>query len=358
MGLLRTTATGGDRANCAPALLAIVALVAFAGLGACGQDERRGGDPGGPLQVVASFYPIAEAVSRVGGDHVEVTNLTPPGVEPHDVELTTRQVDQIEDADVVVYLGGAFQEAIAKTAGRRDAGTLDLLARVDVEQGGADALEEGHGGEDEDAHSGGGDAHAEENGHGDEGARGREEGGAGQEGEQVDPHFWLNPVLMADAVDAIADELADVAPERAEEFRTNARAYVEELRRLDAAFERGLADCDRREIVTSHAAFFYLAERYDLTQLAIAGLSPEAEPDADRIASLTDQIEATGITTVFYEENVSPAVAETLADEAGVVTAVLSPLEGLTEEQVEADKDYVAVMNDNLAVLRQALGCR
>lgn len=283
----------------------LVLLVAV--LGACGDS---GGDADGDrLQVVAGFYPVAEAVTRVGGDVAQVENLTPPGVEPHDLELTSRHVDKVEDADLVLYLGGGFQPALAKVAERRDDGSIDLFDVVDLEN-------------------------------------------------DDDPHFWLDPRLMARAVDAVANALAGAAPEHAEAFEANAARYKDELRQLDQELEQGLADCDRKEIVTSHAAFSYLADRYGLSQLPIAGLSPEVEPDADRLAALTDAIDAKGITTVFFEDIVSPRAAETLAREAGVKTAVLSPLEGLSEEQLDAGKDYVAVMRDNLAALRLALGCR
>jgi zinc transport system substrate-binding protein len=206
-------------------------------------------------------------------------------------------------------VGGAFQPAVAEIAERRDAGGFDVLDGLELE-------------------------------------------------DDVDPHFWLDPRLMAGAVDAITAALVEASPDAAGELRANAERYRGELAELDAEMEEGLRDCDRREIVTAHAAFSHLAQRYGLTQLAIAGLSPEAEPDADRIATLADEIAARGITTVFYEDLVSPDVAETLAREAGVATAVLNPIEGLTEEQVEDGKDYAAVMSDNLAALRRALGCR
>lgn len=296
-------------------------------LAACGDgDGETGAGTGGPVTVVANFYPIAEAATRIGGDLVQVTNLTPAGAEPHDIELTTRQVDRMEDADLVLYLGRGFQPAVEKVAERRDEGKVDLLEEIDLETGAVEAL-------------------------GEEEGEGPGEGGA-------DPHFWLDPQLMAEAVDAVAEALVDAAPGHADAFRANAVRYKGDLRALDAELRRGLAECRRREIVTSHAAFFYLARRYELTQLPIAGLSPEAEPDAGRLASLTDQIKAKGVTTVFYEDLVSPRVARALAREAGVETAVLSPLEGLSKEQAGAGKDYIAVMRDNLAALRKALGCQ
>lgn len=294
-------------------------------LGACGSSNDGDSDAAsGRIKVVASFYPMADAVAEVGGGGVTVSNLTPVGTEPHDIELTSRQVDRLQDADLVVYLGKGFQPAVSEIASRRSKGRVDVLDGVALDAGASDAIAAEEGGK---------------------------KGG-------VDPHFWLDPTLMAKAVDAIAAALTAVSPGSAETFRTNAQHYKNALRSLDNDFERGLASCDRSEIVTSHAAFFYLARRYGLTQRPIAGLSPESEPDADRLASLADEIKAKGITTVFYEELVSPKVAKTLAREAHVKTGVLTPIEGLTKKELAAGKDYIAVMRDNLVALRDALGCR
>jgi zinc transport system substrate-binding protein len=313
---------------------AIVPVVALA-VTACGDDDQAGSDGGSDgLGVVASFYPIAEAATRVGGDRVEVTNLTPAGVEPHDLELAPDDVDRLEDAEVVLYLGEGFQPAVAEIAERQDDAAVDLMAGIDLEAGASEALEAEEGGEE-----GGGEAEE------------------GDEHSGLDPHFWLDPTLMSAAVDEIEAALAEAAPEDADTFAANAQAYKDELAGLDQDMETGLASCERDEIVTSHAAFFYLSQRYGLTQLPIAGLSPESEPDPDRLADLADQIENDGITTVFYETLVSPDVAETLAREADVDTAVLNPIEGLTDEQVGAGADYASVMRENLAALRDALGC-
>lgn len=307
-------------------------------LGACGDDDDdASATSAGRLEVVASFYPMAEIATRVGGSRVRVSNLTPAGVEPHDLELTSRQVDELEDADLVVYLGQGFQPAVAELASRRGSGAVDVLDAVSLDEGAFEDLEaeEGHAGDESDP---------------------PEEDHEGESG--LDPHFWLDPTLMAAAVDAVTDGLVAADPDGEDTYRANSRTYRDELQALDAEFDAGLRSCARREIVTSHAAFFYLARRYDLTQMPIAGVSPEAEPDADRLAELSDEIEAGGITTVFFEELTSPEVAEALAREAGVDTAVLSPIEGLSDEQSDAGKDYAAVMRDNLSALREALVCR
>lgn len=288
--------------------LVLCLVVAGTALAGCG-----GGDGGEEtVTVVASFYPLAEAAERIGGHDVDVTNLTPAGTEPHDLELTPDQVDAIEDADVVLYLGGGFQPAVEEVAERRSAGTVDLLAELELKEG-ADG--------------------------------------------EPDPHFWLDPTLLADAVDPIERALAEAEPVARSEFEARADDYRAEMDRLDEDLQTGLARCARRDVVTSHAAFSYLARRYDLVQVPITGLSPEAEPDAARLAELTDVIRDRGITTVFYEALVSPDVAETLAREAGVETAVLDPIEGLSKDDAEADADYGTVMRRNLAALRKALDC-
>jgi zinc transport system substrate-binding protein len=304
-------------------LLALASGLAVAG---CGSRSHTAAVGSGRLDVVASFYPMADAAEKVGGERVTVTNLTPVGAEPHDIELSPRQVDHLADADLVVYVGTALQPAVAEIASRRKTGRVDVLDRIRLKAGASAAI-------------------------------------AAQEGihhakRDVDPHFWLDPTLMDKAVDEVTAGLSAVSPDDAATFRANANAYKQQLETLDTDMRAGLADCDRHVIVTSHAAFFYLARRYGLTQLAIAGVSPDAEPNADRLAELTDVIKAKGITTVFFEELVSPKVSETLAREAGVRTAVLSPLEGLSRSERDAGKDYVAVMRDNLAALRLALGCR
>lgn len=318
----------------AVAVLAAIALTVNA-CGSNGHDKTSSATDAGRIHVVANFYPMAEIVARVGGDRVNVTNLTPVGVEPHDIELTTRQVDELQDADLVVYLGKGFQPAVAKIVSRRDRGRVDVLGDIHLDKGAIEAIE------------------AEEGGSADTEATASAEQSPG-----VDPHFWLDPTLMAKAVDEVAAALVDASPDDAATFQASARRYKDELDVLDRAFKQGLRDCDRKEIVTSHAAFFYMARRYGLTQLPVAGVTPEAEPDADRLAALADEIKAKGITTVFFEELVSPKVAEALAREADVKTAVLSPIEGLTQRELDAGKDYMAVMRDNLAALRQALACR
>lgn len=279
-------------------LLVVVSVVAVA----CGSSTADGGKE----SVVAAFYPLAWAAEQVGGNAVDVVNLTPPGAEPHDIELTPRDVERIDGADLVLYLGGGFMAALEDAVRGRET-AVDLL----------------HG----------------------ERLRTEAEGS----GSGTDPHVWLDPRRYARIVERIGGALG--RPGRA-------RSLDARLDRLDAEYRSGLAHCARREIVTSHAAFGYLASAYGLTQIPLLGLSPEAEPSPRALAALVDEVERSGATTVFFETLVSPKLAETVAREAGVGTAVLDPIEGLDEGEVAAGDDYFTVMRRNLVTLRKALGCR
>lgn len=285
---------------------------------ACSANGRSDGGPGpGILSVVAAFYPVQEAAEQVGGDLVEVTNLTAPGVEPHDLELTPHAIEAIQSADIVLYLGDGFQPAVQEAIADAEGSTVDLLAGFQLASPPSGADEE----------------------------------------LDVDPHVWLDPSLYAQMVDAVEQSFARAAPDHADTFRRNSDGFKAQIEALNADFERGLGHCASTTIVTNHAAFGYLARRYGLTQEAISGLEPDAEPSARRLAELTDLVRQEGATTIFTEELVSPRVAETLADEAGVQTRVLYTLEGLTSDEIAAGDDYDSLMRDNLSTLEQALDC-
>jgi zinc transport system substrate-binding protein len=284
-----------------PALLVMLILALVLGTG-CSGDE-----PDQRPTVVASFYPLAWAAEQIGGDSIDVVNLTPPGAEPHDVELTPKDVEKIQNADLVLYLGSGFQPALERAVEGRSGPSLDLLARQKLLAG------------------------------------------AGEEQGAHDPHVWLDPSRFAAMVALIGVQL---------QREPAAARLAAKLRALDSELAAGLAHCRRHEIVTSHAAFGYLAKRYGLKQLALTGLSPEAEPSPRDLEALVDEVKQTGATTVFFETLVSSKLADTVAREAGAKTAVLDPLEGLTEDEAAAGEDYFSVMRADLATLRAALQCR
>ena len=307
----------------APAAAALTAALA---LSACGSDSgAANASDEGRTSVAAGFYPYAFLAERIGGDDVEVTNLTKPGGEPHDLELTPQQVGGLSTTDLVVYSQGfqpAVDEAVEQQASDR---AFDVLSAVELREGGHAHEGEGHAGEEE---------HTEE-------ASG-----------SADPHVWLDPQRLATIGTALADRLAEVDPDGADGYRERAQELSTELTALDDELRAGLESCERRQIVTSHDAFGYLADAYGLEQVAVAGLSPEDEASPRRLAEVAAQAERDGVTTIFFEELVSPAVAESLAREVGAEATVLTPLEGAPETG-----DYVTAMRDNLATLRTALGC-
>jgi zinc transport system substrate-binding protein len=258
------------------------------------------------VQVLASFYPLEFVAERVGGAEVVVSSLTPAGAEPHDLELSPAQVRTVSEADVVLLLGGfqpAVDEAVAARAPER---LLDAAEVLDLPAG-----------------------------------------------AEADPHFWLDPTELAAMAGPMAEVLSEVRPDLAAEFAARADDLELDLAALDAQFREGLASCESRVFVTTHDAFGHLAERYDLEQVPISGLEPEAQPSPARLRDVAAAVEDEDVTTIFYETLVSPKVAEVLADDLGVRTAVLDPVEGLVDD----DEDYLSVMRANLEALRAALRC-
>jgi zinc transport system substrate-binding protein len=303
---MRVSTTGAARPTRRAA--AVLRTLPVAGialvLAACGSGggSNGGGSDSGPLRVVAGFYPLAYAAEQVGGNGVEVVNLTPPGGEAHDLELSPQQVAEVGEADLVLYIPGfqpALDEAIAQVAPDR---ALDVTQALDTLPG--------------------------------------------------DPHVWLNPLNMATIGDEIAARLTDLRSDGP--FTQGSTALTEAMDALNAGWTAGTAECRSRELVVSHEAFGYLAQQYDFAQIGIAGLTPDAEPSPARIAEVADLVRQRGITTIYYETLVDPKVAETLAAETGTTTAVLDPLEGLPESSTG---NYVSIMQANLAQVRAGQGC-
>ena len=283
-------------------LAAALTLAVAAGLTGCAR-PNRGRD------LVTAFYPLQYLGQRIGGDPAAVVNLTKPGAEPHDVELNPRQVAQVADARLAVYLHG-FQPAVDAAVEQEAAGrSFDVATAVPLLPSAT---------------------------------------------ESFDPHIWLDPLRFAEIGDKLGVRLGQTDPAHAADYTARARKLHTELDALNQEYATGLATCDRRELVTSHAAFGYLANRYGLTQVGITGISPEAEPSPRRLAAVAATARDTGTTTIFFETLVSPKVADTVAREIGARTAVLDPLEGLTDPSA----DYFTVMRANLAALTSALGCR
>ncbi|MEV4615965.1 metal ABC transporter substrate-binding protein [Kitasatospora sp. NPDC049258] len=302
---------------------AVTAAVGALLLSACGgSSSAASGD--GRLKVVASFYPMEFLAEQIGGDHVHVTGLTAPGVEPHDLELKAKQVGAVQSADAVVYLKGlqpSVDKAVAASHSKHvvDATAASPLVDHHLDEGGEQGGEEGHP-------------------HG---------GAAG------DPHIWLDPTRYAAVARSVGAEFAKADPAHAADYRHNTDEMLARLAALDTEFQDGLKNTKGKTFVTSHAAFGYLADHYGLEQVAINGVDPEAEPTPARLSTIQKAAREHGVTTVFFETLVDPRLAETVAKDLGLRTAVLDPIEGVKDP---ATADYFSVMKQNLANLQAALG--
>ncbi|MEE1812522.1 metal ABC transporter substrate-binding protein [Streptomyces sp. BE133] len=303
-----------------------VAGAVVLGLTACSASDAADHKNGDKLNVVASFYPMQFLAEQIGGKHVSVTTLTKPGVEPHDLELTPRQIGGLGDADYILYLKGiqpAVDDAIklSESTHSVDAAKLTTLEDHGTETGG------------------------DEHGHEHEG-----------EGAGADPHIWLDPVKYAEVAKGVGASLEKTDPGHAADYRKNTDALVKRLDTLNTAYETGLRNTATKTFVTTHSAFGYLAERYGLVQEGIAGIDPEAEPSPARIQEIHTIAEKSKATTVFFETLASDKTAKTVAADTGLRTDVLDPLEGITDKS--KGDNYFEVMQSNLAALQKALGAK
>jgi zinc transport system substrate-binding protein len=292
-------------------------VVVFSGLGSCSSDSAATAPSGAPV-IAAAFYPIEELVRSVGGESVDIFTLVPPGQEAHDYEPTAQQVGKLQSAQVVFYLGDGFQPDVEKAVASLPDSVrkIDLLKSVNLLPV-TDALQ---------------------------GTEGEVEGEVLTGGN--DPHVWLDPQNMITMAKVVAESL-----------HTDASSYVTQLQELDQSFTDGLAHCRSHVIVTSHRAFEYLAHRYGLRQIPIAGISPTEEPSAKTLEAVANAASANNVTTIYFETGVPADLAKTVADEIGAKTAVLDPLESLSSDQIDSGATYISVMTEDLATLRAGLGC-
>ena len=322
-------------------LAAACAAATALALSACSSTapSSTSGAKDGTLTVMASFYPLQYLAEQIGGEHVTVTSLTPAGAEPHDLELSPKTVDALSSADAVIYLAG-FQSAVDEAIEQQAPKTvIDVSPAVQLVEAGVDA---NHPSEEED--EGTDEAQSSE-------ADGHEDH---HHDMSADPHFWLDPVRMANAATLVGDKLAEANPANAEMYKTNAKALKDELTSLGNDLVSKTSTCQIKTFVTAHTAFGYLADRTGLTQVGISGLDPDSSPSPARLAEISQIAKDQGVTTIFTEALIDPKIAQTLADDLGITTAVLDPI----ESQTDPSKDYSGVMNDNIDALTKALNCQ
>lgn len=300
---------------------AAIAIVAVLIVGILAVTKNQNSKTDDKVSVVASYYPLYDFAKNVGGDKISVKNITPVGSEPHDYEPSPQQLVEAQKSNVFVYNGGTMEPWVDKF--------IADYKSIGVQAGsGIDFVE----GSDEET---------------------------GELSEDIkDPHFWLDPILAQQIVNNIRDGLIKADPKNKDYFSYRAKAYNNKLAQLDQDFKTGLATCQSRSAITSHAAFGYLAKRYNLDIVSIAGITPGEEPSAAKLADLTKLVKEKQIKYVFFESLVSPKLAETVASETGAKTAVFDPVEGVSDEDQKQGKDYLSVQRENLANLRTALACQ
>ncbi|MFZ5632629.1 MAG: metal ABC transporter substrate-binding protein [Bacillota bacterium] len=316
----------------AAVLFAIGLLLALGGCGGSGRKEPAPAVPAGEkIKVYTSIYPLFDFAKNIGGDRVEVINLLPPGADPHHWEPTPGDLIKISQCDVFVYCGAGLEswvESVLKNTGREKMVIVDCSRGIELLAGGGEHDGEKHGGKEHDGDHGG------------------------------DPHIWLDPVNAGIMVDNILAGLAGADPAGKEYYTANAQNYKAGLAQLDGQYREALAGARVRQFVVSHAAFGYLARRYGLEQVPIRGLTAESEPGPARMAEIVDLVRKNGIKYIFFEPLASPRVSETIARETGAKTLILNPIAALTEKDINAGKNYLVLMRENLENLKTACEAR
>ncbi|MFS0556994.1 metal ABC transporter substrate-binding protein [Brevibacillus sp. 179-C9.3 HS] len=317
------------------ALMAAISIMTAVGLVGCGAANETAGTPqtgsdaSAKPKVYTTIYPLEYVAKRIGGEHIEVTNLVPAGVEPHDYEPTAKDMVALSGADIFAYNGSGLELWVEKAVTNLDKNKttvvnategLDLISAVDHEH-------EGEG-------------HTEE---------------AGHDHGDLDPHVWLDPMQLKAQAEKVKNTLVQKDQAHAADYEKNYTQLATDLEQLDKEFKDMVTQAPKKEFMVSHSAFSYMAKRYGLEQVSISGVDPSDEPSTAELKSLVEHVKEHNISYVFFETLVSPKVAEVIAKEAGVKTATLNPLEGLTEEDVKAGRDYLSIMRDNMNTLKTAL---
>lgn len=295
-----------------------------------GETSSAAGE-GQKLSVYTSFYTMQDFAEKIGGDHVTVTNLVPPGTEPHDWEPQPNDIVGLEQANVFIYNGAGMEHWADSVLGSLQ---NDKLVKVEASSG-ISLLEGKSEHEDEESHADG----AEE-----------------EEESSTDPHVWLSPLNAKKEMENIKNAFVQADPKNKETYEANYSKYAVQADELDSKFRKMTSELKNKDLIVAHQAFGYLCKEYSLNQVAIEGLSPDSEPDAARMAEIIQFAKERKITTIFFEEMVNPKVAETIAKATGAKTAVLDPVEGLSDENKAKGLEYFSIMEKNLEAIREANG--
>lgn len=304
-------------------IILVSAAMFLNGCSGSATEAANKGDGNGRLKIYTSFYTMYDFAEKIAGDRAEIVNLVPAGTEPHEWEPSTTDMVNLEGADVLIYNGAGMEHWVEQVAGSLQ----NNITLVEASRG-IELLEGGHSHEDGEGHEEDGD---------------------------IDPHVWLNIQNAKLELENIKNALAELDSENAQYYEENYKKYAEEFDKLDSEYKEKLSALENKNIVVAHEAFSYLCDAYGLTQTAISGLSADSEPDARRLSQIISFAKENNVKTIFFEELVSSKTADVIANEIKADTKVLNPLEGLSEEQIRNQEDYLSVMKSNLDALEAAL---
>lgn len=337
-------------------LFLLVGIVLFSGCSKSAEtkDAAKDTESKEGLKVYASVYPMYDFAKKIAGDKIDVEMVMPQGTEPHGWEPDTKTIKNLENADLFIYNGAGLEDWTDKVI---DSLSNKNLKVVEASEG-VELIKSSHDHEDEDHdHEGAEENHnheASENNHNHE-AHEEDHEHEGHHHGPMDPHVWISPKNAKIEMENIKNALVELDKENADYYESNYQKYAKMLDELDAKYSEKLSPLPNKTIVVSHEAYGYLCKDYGLNQLGIKGVNAETEPDAKKMAEIINYVKENKITTIFTEELIDPKVSKIIADETGCVVKVLSPIEGLSEEQIKNNEDYFSIMEENLENLVGAL---
>lgn len=301
--------------------IGFVILILILTITGCAKEVDNKSQEDGKIEIYASIYPLYDFATKIGGERVNVNLIVPPGAEPHNWEPTAKLLVRMKESDIIVYNGGGMESWIERVKGAIDDEQVHFINSSE----GIDLL----------MNSG---EHHEGDNHG-----------------KYDPHIWLDPINAIKQGENIKNALIKIDGANKSYYDENYQKFVADMKELDSQYREAISNSPRKELVVSHAAFGYLANRYELVQIPIKGITPQEEPTPSKMAEIADMIKEKDIKYIFLESLSNDRISKVLAEDTGVEVMTLDTLGGLSPEQMESS-DYISVMEQNLKKIIKALG--
>lgn len=306
----------------------VLALTAIL-LAACGNDDSKSTNSSDKVSIYTTVYPLQYFAEQIGGEHVEVSSIYPPGTNEHTFEPTQQDMMKLADSDLFFYIGlglEGFVDNAKKTLANENVSMIETTHGIDEEKLHASTATHEHEHEEDDHH------------HGD-----------------VDPHVWLSPVISQDLALSIKNELVKKDAKHEADYEKNYDALVKKLQQLDNSYKTMAKDAETKEFYVSHAAFGYIAGTYGLKQVSVAGLNSQDEPSQKELTQIVAQAKKDNIQYILFEQNVSSKLATVIQNDIGAKDLIAHNLSVLTKEDIAAKRDYFSIMEDNLETFKTAL---